>query len=176
MLKSDGAGATSFVNPTTLTNVNSTIITNSSATAILPSVVDVPVTATFDSTIADTNLSLNATGVITVLTDGFYEFTFNFNFGRANSTGIAYIVARLLVNGTPTGFVQGASLSTNVNSRPTQANLSLNLSATDTVYVQVMRDSTGTNDGGLYPIAVTNAGWGDVPSYWVRAIKRDGMI
>jgi len=176
ILVSNGDGTTSWVGANTLDIISHSSISNSSSAIIAPSAVDTPVVASFGSTVSNADVTMDSSGVITINTDGYYEFTFNFNFGRTTSTSTAYVLARLLVNDAPFGFVQGCSLSSNNNSRPSQANLGMSLVDGDTLKIQVMRDSAGQNDGGLHPIAVVDAGWGDVPSYWARVVKVEGAV
>lgn len=172
VLKANGLGATSFVNPLTLTNIQfSNTIVASRSVNIFPSAVDTPVPATFDSNVSNADISISTTGLITINTSGLYEATFNFNFGRTTAVATAHLAARLLKNGAQFGFSQGATLSDQVNSRPMQANLEMALVATDTLQVEVMRDSSGANEGGLLAIPLTPVGWADIPSYWVRIRK-----
>lgn len=172
ILKADGLGATSFVSPLTLTNIQySSVITAQNSSSISPTTLDVPITAGFDAGASNSDISINSSGVITILTSGLYTCTFNFGFGRTTASGVAILVARLLKNGAQFGFTQGTQLPSNLGVRPMQANLEMNLVATDTLQVQLMRDSAGVNEGGFVAQAVTDAGWSDVPSYWVRIRK-----
>ena len=170
--RANGSGSAAFVAPTTLTNIQvSNTITNSNSSAINPSAVDVPVTAGFDASVSNSDVAINLSGLITISTAGLYFLTFNCNIGRSNSTGTAIVAARLLVNGSQFGFTQSSSLVTNTSSRPAQFNILRAFNAGDTLQVQVMRDSAGTNDGGLIPQPITVASWGDSPSYFVRISK-----
>lgn len=172
ILRADGAGGTSWVSPLQNTNIQyASVISASRSANIFPSATDTPITAGFDANVANSDISINTSGLITVLTPGLYSFTFNMNFGRVSSAGTVILAARLLKNGTQFGFTQGATLSDSNNSRPTQANLEMDLLASDTLQVEVLRDSAGNNEGGLLAIPVTLSGWGDIPSYWVRVRK-----
>lgn len=169
ILKADGLGSSAFVSPLTLTNIQyASVITNQNSGNILPASLDVPITAGFDSTVANSDVSINSSGLITILTSGLYACTFNLGFGRITATGTAILAARLLKNGSQFGFTQGSQLPSNLGVRPMQANLEINLAASDTLQVQLMRDSAGVNEGGFVSQAITDAGWGDIPSYWVR--------
>lgn len=169
---SDGSGSASFVVPTTLANIQVTsTISNSNSSAINPSAVDTPITAGFDSTVSNSDVSMNSSGLITIVTGGLYSLTFNCNIGRSNSTGTAIVAARLLVNGSQFGFTQSSSLVTNTSSRPVQFNILRAFTGGDTLQVQVLRDSAGNNDGGFVPQLITLAGWGESPSYFVRISK-----
>lgn len=172
VMRANGTGGTSWVSPLSMTNIQfaSTIVASRSAN-ILPSALDTPLTAGFDANVSNSDISINTSGTITAVTAGLYACTFNMNFGRTTATGTAVLSARLLKNGVQLGFTQGATLADNVNSRPMQANLEIPLLATDVLQVQIMRDSSGANEGGLIAIPITPVSWGDIPSYWVRVRK-----
>lgn len=177
VLKSNGGGATSFVNPTDLQNIQYTsILANSRSANINPSAVDTPLQATFDSTVSNTDISMNSDGTITINTTGLYTFAFNMNFGRSNNTGTSIVVARLLINDVQFGYTQAHVQNATNNIRPIRIDLTLSLTAGDTLKIQIMRDSAGTNDGGLFAQAVTVGSWGDVPSFFARGAKIKGGV
>lgn len=170
--RADGIGSAGFVNPTSLTNIQyASTLTNFNSAAINPSVVDVAITAGFDATVFNADVNLNSSGLMTILSSGLFDFTFNANIGRANATGNAIVATRLLINGTQFGFTQASLLATNQSSRPVQFRVTRAFNTGDTVQVQVMRDSAGNNDGGFLPQAITLGTWGDGPSYFVRVSK-----
>lgn len=172
ILKSDGDGTTSFVDPLTLSNIQySTSLSNSNTASINPSATDTPLLLSFTSTVSNTDVDMDDSGLITINTDGVYDVAFNMNFGRANNTGTAIILVRLLINDVQYGYTQAISLNTNQNSRPLHINLNLHLEEGDELKVQIMRDSAGANDGGLVATAVTAATWGDAPSWFVRIAR-----
>ena len=85
--RADGAGSASFVAPSTLSVVTiSSSLSNSNTSSISPSATDTPVTAGFSSTEANSDVSMDSSGLITILTPGLYELTFNCNIGRSNGT------------------------------------------------------------------------------------------
>lgn len=171
----DGAGSGSWVNLNNTPPSLSSTIENRSSSSINPSTLDVPIDATFDTTVSNTNVSISNTGVITFLTPGVYITTINMNFGRTSGAGTAVVAARLLVDGAPSGFVQGMSLSDSTSARPVQFTIFRNFAASSTLKVQVLRDSSGINNGGLIATPTVAAGWGDIPAYWVRIHKLDGV-
>lgn len=177
VLKADGDGTTSFVNPSTLENIEFvSILANSNTATVNPSATDTPVVVGFSSTVSNSDLSINSSGLITVATTGLYHCAFNLNFGRSNNTGTAITLVRLLLNDVQFGFTQGVTQSATNNIRPVRIDLFLSLEAGDELKLQLMRDSAGTNDGGLFAQAVTDATWGDVPSVFVRFAKVAGGV
>lgn len=173
----NGLGSASFVLPSTLQNlVLVNTISNSRSVDINPVVLDTPIDATFDGTVSNSDINMNASGVITFNTAGVYFTTFNLNFGRTAGAGTAVVAARLLLNGAQFGFTQVLRMDDAVNTRPAQFNIIRGYNAADQIKVEVMRDSSGINNGGLLSVPITPAGWGDVPSYWVRVSKWAGAI
>lgn len=173
----DGLGSASFVHPTTLENVEIVnTISNFNSANISPSGTDTPLVAGFSSTVSNTDVTMDSSGVITVNTTGVYRFTFNLNFGRSTNTSTAIVLARLLINDVQFGFTQGVTIDSNASTRPVQIDVITQASASDTYKVQIMRDSAGQNDGGLRVIAVTDTDWQDIHSYWVRVSRIQGAI
>lgn len=172
VLKADGLGSAQFVLPSTLTNITfSSILSASRSVDVLPAVVDVPIAAPFDSNVSNTDISIDVSGTITINTTGVYHTTFNLNFGRTSAVGTAVVAARLLLNGTQFGFTQAMTMDDAVNSRPSQFNIIRAYTAGDVLQVQIMRDSSGINNGGLIATPITPGSWADGPSYWFRGAK-----
>lgn len=171
---SGGAGV--WVAPNTLSLIREfTVLEGSQSGNQLVAVNDVPQNVLFGGAQSGTHMSIDAAGVITVNTAGFYNFKFNLNFGRTSAVGEALIFARLIINGVQAGFVQGVRLPDENTSQPFQADFSAVLPAAATIKVEMYRDSAGAANGGLIAIATTAlAGWPDTPSAWVRVTKSEG--
>lgn len=83
---------------------------------------------------------------------------------QGSSGGTAILLFRFLVNGTQAGSVKAFHLDTTGVSTPYEITFPINITtAGTTASFEIMRDSSGTNAGGLYPH--TNlGGWSNVPS------------
>lgn len=83
---------------------------------------------------------------------------------QGSSGGTAILLFRFLVNGTQAGSVKAFHLDTPNVSTPYEITFPINITtAGTTASFEIMRDSSGTNAGGLYPH--TNlGGWSNVPS------------
>ncbi len=83
---------------------------------------------------------------------------------QGSSGGTAILLFRFLVNGTQSGAVKAFHLDTPNLSSPYEITFPINITtAGTTASFEIMRDSSGTNAGGLYPH--TNlGGWSNVPS------------
>ena len=71
---------------------------------------------------------------------------------------------RILVNGTQYGSPAATRITATASTVPTESRVVLNPTAGQTMAVQIMRDSAGSNFGGVYPQAATVTAWGTAPS------------
>lgn len=136
-----------------------------------PSAVDTPLQITFGSAQTTTDVSISAAGVITFNTSGNYLIDIFLRFGRSTSTGNAIVLNRILKNGAQILNSNGVILSAATQTIPFSAAIPLTMAAGDTITMEVARDSAGTNDGGLFVISPTIAGWNIVPSATVVVNK-----
>lgn len=136
-----------------------------------PSAVDTPLQITLGSAQTTTDVSVSAAGVITFNTSGNYLIDIFLRFGRSTSTGNAIVLNRILKNGAQILNSNGVILSAATQTIPFSAAIPLTVAAGDTITMEVARDSSGTNDGGLFVISPTIAGWNIVPSATVVVNK-----
>jgi hypothetical protein len=175
VLKANGGGVTSFVAPSTLTNIVYTqVLEGIDTTAQTPGAPDVPLQVTFGGATSNADITLSALGLITFNTAGVYKISIHLHFGRAAAAGITNFLARLLVNGTaisPTYYVVVENEEAVI---PFDMEFTRAFSATNTLALQIMQDSAGLSAGGLVTFNPTAAGWADVPSAYVRIQKMAG--
>ena len=136
-----------------------------------PSAVDTPLQITFGSAQTTADVSISASGVITFNTSGNYLIDIFLRFGRSTSAGNAILLNRILKNGAQILNSNGVILSAATQTIPFSAAIPLTMAAGDTITMQVARDSAGTNDGGLFVVSPTIAGWNIVPSATVVVNK-----
>ena len=136
-----------------------------------PSAVDTPLHITFGSAQTTADVSISAAGVITFNTSGNYLIDIFLRFGRSTSSGNAILLNRILKNGAQILNSNGVILSAATQTIPFSAAIPLTMAAGDTITMEVARDSAGTNDGGLFVISSTIAGWNIVPSATVVVNK-----
>lgn len=141
-----------------------------------PSAVDTPLQVTFGSAQSTTDVSISSAGVITFNTSGNYLIYILLRFGRSTSTGNAILLNRILKNGAQILNSNGLILSAATQTIPFSAAIPLTMSAGDTMTIEVARDSAGTNDGGLFVVSPTVAGWNIVPSATVVVNKFVGGV
>lgn len=141
-----------------------------------PSAVNTPLKITFGPAQATADVSISAAGVITFNTSGNYLVDIFLRFGRSTSTGNAIILNRILKNGAQILNSNGLILSAATHTIPFSAAIPLTMAAGDTITMEVARDSAGTNDGGLFVVSPTIAGWNIVPSATVVVNKFIGGV
>lgn len=177
VLKGNGDGTTSFVNPNTLANISiSSTIEGQSLVSQGPSAVDTPYQVTWGSGSSNSDVNIASNGIVTILTAGLYNINFNLTYGRSNASGIAILFARLLLNSSPIGFVQSAKIDTSINVQSSNSSILRSFAANDTLVVQLIRDSSGANDGGLVSLDPVLALWANNPSAAIRVQKLAGAV
>lgn len=108
--------------------------------------------------------SVNGAGLITLLEAGYYDVRLRLSFGRQTNNGNALLIARAVVNGAQSGPSQAIHMSGVQFNIPIEFTFSLDAEADTTISFQIMRDSSGANDGGLYAFTPTNLSWNPSPS------------
>lgn len=140
-----------------------------------PSATNTPLQVEFGPAQSFTDVSLSSTGTLTFNTGGYYILNLFIRQGRATSTGTAILFERILYNGTQILGSNSASLDANVQVIPFSANIPFFVNAGDTIQLQLVRDSAGTNDGGLFRTVPTISGWTASPSASVGVYKLQGL-
>lgn len=175
VLSALGGDATLFVNPSTLSNINvNSILEGQSLVAQNPSTEDTPLQVTFGSLGSNSNVSIASTGLVTILATGLYFITLNLNFGRSTDTDIALLFSRMYVNDAAIGFVQSCKLNASTETASINQSFLRAFTANDVFKVEIMRDSTGENDGGLVSLNPELTGWANSPSAAIRIQKVAG--
>ena len=131
-----------------------------------PTALDTALQVTFGAAqkSASDPVMLNAAGLITFNTAGVYAVRVKLENGRVVSIGTSILMSRLLKNGAAYGSPAAVKLTSSDETVPTDSRVIIDAAAGDTLVVQIMRDSAGTNFGGLYPQVAVVTAWGKVPS------------
>lgn len=183
-LLSNGDGTTRFAFPSYINLTDKPVIVGyeqilsgfSSAASQAPAVVDTPLQVEFGAGTATANATLASNGTLTFNVAGDYIVTLFLRFGRTSGAGTAILFNRFLING-----VQG--LNSNALKLPDQDSVipfstSLNIAATAgmTFKLEIMRDSAGINNGGIFRILPTAVGWNLCPSATIVVSKYVGVL
>ena len=139
----------------------------------LPSGLDTPLQVTFgiaQGTIADP-VMVDASGNVTFNESGIYLINGCASFERqGSSSGSAVIAFRTLINGVQAGATKVVELRQTETIIPYDLTIPINATAGDVLTWEIMRDSSGVNQGGLYSHTLLG-GWSNVPSVSVSIYK-----
>lgn len=95
---------------------------------------------------------------------GNYAVRIKLQAGRTGASGTSILLSRILVNGAQYGSPAATKLVSADVTIPIESRVVINPTAGQTFAVQIMRDSAGSNFGGVYPQAATVTAWGTAPS------------
>lgn len=148
----------------------------STAASQLPSAVDTPLQVEFGAGVVTADATLASNGLLTINTPGQYIIGLFLRFGRTSGAGSAILLNRFLVNGVQGLNSNALKIGDQDTVIPFSANLNLTASAGSTFALQIMRDSAGINNGGLYRIIPTVGGWNLCPSATIIVNKYVGVV
>lgn len=141
-----------------------------------PAALDTPLQVNFGSPQSTTDVSLAANGTLTFNNDGDYAVTLLVRFGRTALAGNAVILTRFLVNDVQGLNTNSISLPDANSITPFSVSLFVSALAGDTFKLQIMRDSSGVNVGGLTALVPVLAGWNISPSSTIVVSKYVGSV
>ncbi|EEH8063269.1 hypothetical protein G3R67_003408 [Salmonella enterica subsp. enterica serovar Agona] len=142
------------------------VLRASSTVAQAPTAVDTALQLSFGAAhgAASNPVMINAAGLVTFNTAGNYAVRIKLQAGRTGASGTSILLSRILVNGSQYGSPAATKLVSADVAIPIESRVVINAAAGQTMAVQIMRDSAGTNFGGVYPQTATVAAWGIAPS------------
>lgn len=149
------------------------VLAASSAVDQVPSGLDTPLQVTFGAAqgTGSDPVMVDALGNITFNETGLYLFHGFANFERKGASGgTAVVLFRALLNGTQAGVTKNVDMKDVDTSIPYDLTLPINATEGDVLTWEIMRDSSGTDYGGLYTHTVLG-GWSNVPSVSVDIYK-----
>lgn len=131
-----------------------------------PSAVDAALQLTFGAAqkSATDPVMINSAGLVTFNTAGNYAVRIKLQNGRTGSTGTSVLLSRILLNGVQVGSPASAKMTSSDVVVPTESRVVVNATAGQAFIVQIMRDSAGSNFGGVYPQVAAVIAWGTAPS------------
>ncbi|EMJ0319317.1 hypothetical protein V7I88_004589 [Salmonella enterica] len=142
------------------------VLRASSTIAQAPTAVDTALQLSFGAAqgAASNPVMVNTAGLVTFNYAGNYAVRIKLQAGRTGASGTSILLSRILVNGAQYGSPAATKLVSADVTIPIESRVVINASAGQTMAVQIMRDSAGTNFGGVYPQTATVAAWGVAPS------------
>lgn len=109
-------------------------------------------------------VSISAAGMVTFNQAGNYAVRIKLQAGRTGASGTSILLSRLLLAGAQYGSPAATKLVSADVTIPIESRVVINATAGQTFAVQIMRDSAGSDFGGIFPQAATVTAWGTAPS------------
>lgn len=131
-----------------------------------PTAVDTPLQVAFGAAQgapADP-VMINAAGLVTFNQAGNYAVRVKLQCGRTGASGTSILLSRLVLGGDQLGSAACVKLTQTDATTPTDSRVVMNPTTGQTLQVQIMRDSAGSNFGGIYPQTAAVITWGTAPS------------
>lgn len=156
----------------TSSSINFTQVLNGFSTVSQhPTLLNTPFIVSFGGAQANAYVSLDAGGKVTFLQAGSYVINGYGSVERQGSSGgTAIFLFRGILNGTQVTTTKAFHIATTNEATPYEVTIPFEANDGDVFWFEVMRDSSGVNDGGLYPH--TNlGGWSNVPSTQIQIWK-----
>jgi hypothetical protein len=159
-----------------LTGVREVDILRASSTAAnqQPTVLGTPLQVEYGAAQAGTYVSLAANGALTCNVTGYYPTRLKLQAGRSGASGTSVLMIRILINGVQFGSSQVSKLTSADQIDSTDSKLLLFLNAGDVLTTQIIRDSAGTNFGGLFA-QTSSHGWNLATSALMVVSRVEGI-
>ncbi len=151
-----------------------TVLSAYSSASQSPTAVDTPIQVNFGSPQVTANASLAADGTLTFNTSGTYAITLFLRFGRTTGAGNAILVSRFLLNNVQGLNSNAVSMPDSNSIVPFSTTLLFTVTAGTTFKLQLLRDSSGINNGGLFALTPVLSGWNVAPSATLVVNKLSG--
>lgn len=148
---------------------------HSLAASQLPTALGTALQVEFGALQAGAYLSLAANGAVTCNTSGTYAFRIKLQKGRAGATGTSILMSRILINNSQVGVSATARMTSSDPIYASESKVTITLTAGDVLTLQIIRDSSGTNFGGLYSVTSSH-GWSIAPSALLVASRIEGIV
>lgn len=113
---------------------------------------------------------IDSAGKVTINEAGTYRIKLALQFGRTGASGTSILFFRALINGIQIGRTLATKLSNASDTTYLENDNWINFPAGTTVEVEIMRDSAGSNFGGLFQTvpSVEAGAWNDAPCAVIR--------
>ena len=129
-----------------------------------PTALDTPIQILFGDAQTGDGWELDALGAFLNTRAGQYTFRVNLQIGRTDVPQIAIVFVRFMLNGVQFGDPVFTKLATPNDQIPTTFGAVVDIAVGDIVTVEIMRDSAGVNDGGIYAATCSIPAWGTAQS------------
>ena len=150
----------------------------SAAASQQPVALDTPLQLEFGAaqgTVADP-VMISAAGAVTFNRAGQYIFNYTSQYGRTPGVGVARLFTRVKVNGVVVGRSRFAKLDSIGLIVPYSTRYKFDANIGDVVTFELIRDSSGVNDGGFFRGVPTSAGTNPAPCVVLEIARLEGTI
>lgn len=173
---SNGTGGVIWKSPETLEEESTSEVVLAAYSDLLvqnPSGLDVPKQVQFGPAQNATTdpVRIDALGKLIVNQRGTYDIKVALQYGRANNTGTSIMLFRAVLNGNQIGRTVMAHIDQNADVMPLNDFQRVTLLPGDELVYEIMRDSSGTDDGGLYGLNPALGSWDDSPSAYLAVTR-----
>lgn len=165
-----------LINKPSVTGFSSVLAGASTAASQQPTATNTPLQVEFGPLQTTTNCTLSSTGTLTFNVSGQYAISLFMRFGRTTSAGDVYMFNRLMINGAQFLNSNALRLGSQDIVVPFSATILYSATAGDTFQVQIMRDSAGINNGGLFQLMPSVVGWAPSPTATIAVSKFVGLV
>ena len=148
---------------------------HSLAASQLPTALGTVLQVEFGALKTGTYLSLAANGAVTCNISGTYAFRLKLQKGRLGASGTSILLSRILVNGVQVGVSAAVRMASADPIYISESKVTLTLNAGDVLTLQIIRDSAGSDFGGLYAITSSH-GWNIAPTALLVASRIEGVV
>ncbi|YP_008239726.1 hypothetical protein N271_gp17 [Salmonella phage Jersey] len=118
---------------------------------------------------------INASGIATFNAAGNYAIRVKLQAGHTEASGTSILLSRVLLGGAQFGPPAVTKLASEETTIPIESRVVVNAAVGQTFTVEIMRDASGSNFGGLYPQAATVTSWGVAPSALLVISRLEGV-
>lgn len=129
-----------------------------------PAGTDTSLQITFGSEQTSPEADVSSAGAFTIKEAGTYEIVFVFRLSRTTATGSALLGLRWLVNGSTQGGPTAIRLPDSGYTIPFSFTSLIYLNSGDIVTAELIRDSSGVDNGGISSASFVSAAWPDSAS------------
>ena len=183
VLHSDGSGGSifKFLDYSSIINIPvpvgyEQILTNVSLAASQgPVALDTPYKVEFGAGIVTADATLNSAGRITFHVEGDYLVSVFLRFGRTAGAGTSTLLSRLLVNGSQVLSSNAVRVPDQNSITPFSAAIPVHALAGTYFELEIARDSSGINNGGLFRVVPAVLPWSAAASASVVVSKFIGV-
>lgn len=165
---SDGLGGVTWQDGTVKSEL---LLRGVDSTSQNPPSTNNPIRVKFGTAQDLTDVAVDATGEVTIKTAGTYLITLTGTFGRATNAGVALSAARVLLNDVPALDPISVRLDDADTSIPFSFAFTRSLPSSTRISLQLVRDGSGIDEGGLVAESLASSGWGTSPSAAISIYK-----